>query len=474
MAGIGFTLNKLARQDNLSGTVRAYLHAALIATGPWLLTITAIGSTVLLCETVASKSELEAFSLILIYNFGFSMIISSPICMITTRFLADEIYRSKLHRVPGLLVGSLCVNLLLSAPIAYGIYLGFSNLPTTMACCAAVNYLSISSIWLVAVFLSALRDYSYITRAFAIGLLSGTLVGSALVSTFGGVGLLLGFNVGILTILFLLLGQVFTEYPYPITELFAFKNHFRAYWELAVGALIYNVACWVDKWVMWGAPEAVSTHGLVTYPYYDNAMFLAYLTTIPSLAAFVFKMETEFFEVYTAYYKGITSHTPLEGIKKKLEHMIEVLIANGRNHLLIHGSIVLFTILLAPKLFGWLGVNFLQLSMFRFGVLGAFFHIGALFAQTILAYLDARRLLLLMQCLFLVSNLLFTLLTRELGFSAYGLGYALSTMLTFSVSAAILMHYIKDLNYHTFVTTNTSVVKPPSPSEDVEVAGDTH
>ena len=42
MAGIGFELRKLSRQETLSSVVRAGSHAAVIAAGPWLFTIASL------------------------------------------------------------------------------------------------------------------------------------------------------------------------------------------------------------------------------------------------------------------------------------------------------------------------------------------------------------------------------------------------------------------------------------------------
>lgn len=458
MAGIGFTLNKLSQQDNLSGTVLAYIHSAFIATGPWLLTVLAIGSSVILGEQFASKEALETFRLILIYNFSLSMVVSAPICMIATRYLADEIHRQELGNVPGLLVGTLLVNVALQAPIAFTFYLGGTTLNTFVAVNAAINFLAIGTIWLVAVFLSALKEYSTITRAFALGLFSGTAAGLLLSANTGGHGILIGFNLGILTILFLLLGQVLAEYPFAIKQPFAFLGHFRKYWELALGGWVYNIACWIDKWMLWTAPEAErSVSGMWSYPNYDSAMFLAYLTTVPAIAGFVFNIETAFYERYIHYYQAIQKHATLQQIRVNLASMIRVIGISGRNHILLQGALATVAILMAPNLLGALKINYLQLGIFRYGVLGAFFHITALFGMILLSYFDSRRTVLKLQFLFLVSNTALTWWTMKLGFPYYGLGYTMATIITFAATAGCLFRYVRYLTYHTFISTNTSV-----------------
>ena len=43
MAGVGFALRRLARQDTLTSGLRAYAHAAAVSSGPWLFTILSLG-----------------------------------------------------------------------------------------------------------------------------------------------------------------------------------------------------------------------------------------------------------------------------------------------------------------------------------------------------------------------------------------------------------------------------------------------
>ena len=74
---------------------------------------------------------------------------------------------------------------------------------------------------------------------------------------------------------------------------------------------------WVDKWLMWFAPERVvaSAAWLVSYPDYDSAFFLASLTIVPSMAVFVVNVETRFFDRYHQFYREIGAHATLARIR---------------------------------------------------------------------------------------------------------------------------------------------------------------
>ena len=100
-----------------------------------------------------------------------------------------------------------------------------------------------------------MKDYRSITFAFFFGMGAGAGASLVLAEDFGGFGILTGFNFGLGLIFFALVAKVFAEYPYKIVNAFGFLGHFRKYWDLALAGLVYNLAIWVDKWVMWCAPE---------------------------------------------------------------------------------------------------------------------------------------------------------------------------------------------------------------------------
>ena len=99
----------------------------------------------------------------------------------------------------------------------------------------------------------------------------------------------------------------------------------------------------------------------------------------------------------------------------------------------------------------------MQLSMFRIGVLGAFFHVLVLAMMIVLSYFDMRRLTLYVQLVFLSSNALFSFCSLKLGFQFYGYGYFLATILTFAVTFVVMSRVLGRLPYQTFVLSNSSI-----------------
>jgi polysaccharide biosynthesis protein PelG len=469
MAGIGFVLRKLYRQDNLSGLFRAYLHSAFASTGPWLFTVLALGTIATLGNGMVGTGVLFDFRVVLIYNFSFSLVVSGPIFMIATRYMADAIYRRDATPAPGLLLGSLALLWGLGMMIAAPFYFLYADLTPAMAISALVNFLLLSGMWLVSIFISALKNYQLITRSFFCGMLVAVIACTLLAKPYGAVGLLNGFSMGVATIMGLLLAVMLVEYPYPIKQPFAFLGYFRKYWEIALAGLVYNMAVWVDKWIMWFAPEATRTaSGLVIYPAYDSAMFFAYLTTVPSMAMFLFSIETHFFEHYMRYYRDIQNKASFAKIRRNHHAVARSIFGSAKNFFLLQGSIAFLGMLMAPEIIAALNGNYLQIGMLRYGLIGSLFHVLTLFLLVLLSYFDSRRLSLLIQLVFLLTNALFTWASMQGGFQYYGYGYFLSSFLTFIIAAMLTTQYVMRLPYHTFITTNASIRQQGQPVKIVK------
>ena len=458
MAGIGFVLRKLYRQDNLSGLVGACLHSAFASAGPWLFTVLALGAIALIGKELVGVNVLFDFRVILIYNFSFSLVVSGPIFMIVTRWLSDSIYKRDVAGAPGALFGALIMLWAIELALAVPFYFFYANIDAVMAVSAVVNFLLLSAVWLVGIFISALRNYKLITRSFLIGMIVAVLASMTLAKPYGAAGIINGFSLGLSITVAMLLGNMLAEYPYPIRKPFAFIPYFRTYWQIGLSGLVYNAAIWIDKWLMWFAPEATKmSNGLLIYPYYDSTMFIAYLTTVPAMAMFLFNTETHFFEHYTRYYRDIEQKASFTKIQKNHLALMRSIFGSAGHFFILQGSIAFLGTLLAPEIIGFIKGNYQQVGMLRFGLLGAFFQILTLFLLVLLTYFDNRKACLIIQLVFLVSNAAFTWISIDAGFAYYGLGYFLASFFTFLFASIVMTRYVAKLPYHTFITSNASV-----------------
>lgn len=458
MAGIGFVLRRLTRQDDLSGMVRGYFYSALVSSGPFLVTVIAMGALNIVADQALGIEAVETFRIVTIYNFSLSLLTTGPLLLVVTRYLADRIYEQKVEEAPGMLVGALIVSFVLQYPLVLFLYFGVTEMTAFERLAAVLHFFLVSGIWLVSVFLSALKDYRAIGMAFTGGMAVGFGGGWLMMERFGAAGLLLGFSIGLACIFFALTLKVMLEYPYGVRRPFAYLSYFRKYWDLALFGFAYNAAIWIDKLVLWSAPDATTAAiGLVSNPAYDSAMFLAHITTVPVLAIFVVNIETDFFERYQKFYRDIQRHATLGDIRRNQRGIIQVLASAGRNILILQCIICSLAILASPVLLGLLRVDMLQLGIFRLGVLGSLFQILFVFLTIVLAYFDLRRRLMQLSIIYLLLNFGFSWLSLQGGFAWYGYGFFLASFVAFLLALATCAYEISRLPYLTFVKNNSSV-----------------
>ncbi|MFA6915107.1 MAG: exopolysaccharide Pel transporter PelG [Parachlamydiales bacterium] len=458
MAGIGFVLRKLMKKRELSTVALAYFHATLASCGPWLFTVAALGSFFLIFKDWTYIKAVEDFRAVILYNFSFSLVISGPIVATSTRYLADLIYLKRLEDAPGLLLGSLIMLFAVSFPIVAIFYLFYVKISIWLALNAIANFMIVTGIWLLSVYISAVKYYKSVTFSFLAGMIIAVIAAISLGSYFSSSGMLAGFNVGLGFILAILCALVFAEYPKKSQNLFKYLKYFKKYWELPLSGLFYNLAIWVDKWIMWFAPEAETlNNGLIMYPDYDTAMFGAYLTIIPGLAMFLLSLETAFFEKYVMYFRSIQEHKNLRQIRSNFDGIIDTVINIGKNIFLLQICICVATLFSAPYLFNLVGLSYAKLGIFRFGVLGATFQIFFIFFSILLSYFDYRKGVLFITFMFFFTNACFTLVTLTMGFPYYGLGYFASTLVSFLLASFVFERHLQNLPYHTFLSTNPSV-----------------
>jgi uncharacterized membrane protein len=455
MAGIGFVLRKLASRDDFLGITRAFIHASIVAAGPWLMTVISLGLIYFFTEKILAFEEGITFRTVMIYNFSFSLVLSAPVYMVTTRFVSDQLFIKEVHNLPGIVICSIVLMLAYLLPISILFYFGFTALPSTLAIQAVINFLLLSFLWMAMLFFSAVKNYQSLTLTFFLGILLATAATIFLAFPFGTFGMLMGFNIGSAFIVFSLIGVVFAEYPYRYRTPAHYFSYYRRYWDLGLAGIFYNAGIWVDKWIMWFAPDSeISPLGLRTFPTYDTAMFVAFLTVIPVMALFVFSMETNFYDTYVDYFRNLRENAPFHILEQKQKNILNKILENARNFVVLQGSISLMFILLAPTLFQILGMDYLELGIFRLGVLGAFFNAMSLFILIFLSYFDSRENYLRLSALLFFSNLLFSLVSKQLGFVFYGYGYFFAMAFTFLISAIILLNYTRSLSYNIFITNN--------------------
>lgn len=462
MAGVGFELRRLYRTESISALVAAVGHAAVIAAGPWIFTIISLAIITITVQPVIGFERLSSFRIIVIYSFATSLVTAAPVTIVATRLLADCLWLKKFAEVRGLLVGGYMLSLVFVVPVTALLAFHFA-MPARLGLALVAMSSMVSLIWVGLSFAGAVRDYVGVTISFLTGLLLAVVASvAAAVAGLGAGGMAWGFLAGLTVIFFGLSERILTTFREPITDPFAgflaLLGGMSRLRHLVIGALAGASAVWIDKWVFWFSPvgERVSS-GLVHAPLYDSAMFIASLTIIPSLASFIIKLETRFFEAYQHYYGTIQGHgtyAEIETARRDIERstLDELVLIT-----VLQAGLCAVLLLLAPAIVDVLNLQFRQIAVMRYGALGAVFQFVLIAATSILVYFDRRRVFLGLQLLFLVLNFGLSLVTIALGEDYYGVGYFLACLITSYVAYRAATRTFADLNYLTFIGNNPSI-----------------
>ena len=455
MAGIGFVLKKLSIQKNLSGIFRAFIYSTFISSGPWLFSIIALAIILALGNRILSVDGIRTFQIIVIYNFSFSFIVYGVLSLVMTRFISDSIYKSELYNIIGMMFSSLCTLYIIAVPFNYLFYF-YTGIPTDIAVSATINFMILLGIWHISTFLSTLKSYKSISFAFFIGMFFAIFSAFTLGYKYSVLGFINGFTLGLCLILAVLFSFVFYEYPFKIEKPMHFFKAFKVYWPLAVSGAAYNIAIWVDKWIMWFSPDGVQSNlgGLRYDTNYSTAVFLGYLTIIPALGYFLFATETSFYEKILDFYKSLSEKATYEEIKTFHTNLINSFFIGMIDFTVLQGTIATIVVLTAHKILALIGVPMTQLGIFRYSVLSAFFILFVNYFVIVLYYFDDIKRAMFINLFFLVTNFIFTAYSVKLGFKFYGTGLFISSILTFVFAGILTFDYIKNLPFHTFITKN--------------------
>lgn len=473
MAGIGFEVSKLARQESITSVLSAGGHAAIIAAGPWLFTILSLATISISVEQLIGLEALGTFRAVIIYAFAISLVTTAPVSIVATRLVADALWQRAPERIRALLFATFVIA---AGCAAAGVLLltAMLGLPLRLAAVLGASTLTVALIWVALGFCGAVRDYRTVTAAFAIGLVISVGVAIAAAAVLeDAAAMVVGFTAGLVVTWLGLTLRVMATFPHAVTAgiagaapgatglpaaFAALRRGLVSYGDLALGALAGTAAVWVDKWVFWSSPVGETVKGgLVHAPLYDSAMFIASLVIIPSLASFVFRLETDFFERYQQYYGSIKNHGTLSEIERARKRLsadsLDTLV------LITVSQIGLCAVLImtAPLLVSALNLQFGQIAILRFGALAAIFQFIFIATTSFILFFDRRRLYLALQLLFFSSNLCFSLLTVAMGRDYYGLGYFVACFVSSLAAYVMATATFERLNFLTFIGNNPSV-----------------
>ncbi len=452
MAGIGFELRRMIdERQGFVAKVRAYGCAALIASGPWLMTILTLTLLNVAGPYLGGTEGYSLFRGLVTYAFAFSLILQGVVQMAVTRWVADALYGKRYMDVLPAFAACLVVTGAVHAVIgtAFCVWAGFAP---RLALLAVSLFTIIGMTWIALVWLSLARQFDDVLRAYVYGTLVA-MVGVLLVFLSQGTEpILAAYAAGQAFTLVLLLRTILRGMETGGKRDYRVFRSLVSFPVLAGVGLAYNAAIWVDKMIFWFA-DGIGPHPLVRYhPLYDTCSFLAYLTVVPALAVNLVQLETSFYEKYRAYYGAILAGSPLAVIEKNRRRMFESLQEGVVRLLRLQGAITAAVVIFAPLIVSGLELPEIAVRLFRLTCLGAGFHVLLLICILMQMYFDLRAQALATSAAFLVLNGALAWWSVNRGIETYGVGYAVASFLSLLLGFVLLHRSIERLDYHTFTS----------------------
>lgn len=454
MAGIGFELRRILSRDSYTATLQAYIYAGLISSGPWVLSILSVLLIGMLSiGVIAPEVLIVQFLVSVTYLMAASLTLTGGLQLIFTRFVSDRLFEDLEDIILPNLMGLLAINTIFFGLLGIGIAVWlFDGTNWYYRSLMVANFVTLCDLWLVVIFLSGMKAYNRILGIMAIGY--ALMVAAAhLLGGSGLNGLLTAFLFGHCVLLFAFLTEIVRDFPAPRFQEFGFLNRRKIYPSLFATGLLYYAGIWADKLLFWYNPDT-SEHvigPLRASTIYDIPIFLAYLTIMPGMAVFLVRIETDFAETYDKFYSAVRNGEALDHIYF-LKDQMTLSIRQGILEIFkVQGLTVMLGFLWAPNVLDLIGISQVYVPLLYVDMVGVSVQVVLMAALNVFFYLDRRDTVLIVAAIFLVSNIVLTLVTQALGPVFFGYGFVGASVISTFAALVFLNRIVGALEYETFM-----------------------
>lgn len=464
MAGIGFELKQILKEKSLVAVLKTFGYSAVLSSGPWVISmiiILGIGlSNIYLFHTKDPTETMLKASVTYVSALALSSVYTGFFQLPFTRFVADRIYEKRHYLILPNFIGTTLLTIaggfVIALPLAIFLFDTQSNLFVLLY---TIMFIVLSCVWVANILAASLKLYKQVIIFYLLGY---TLVYACAywLRDYGLEGLLVSFIIGNSLLFILLFMGIIYYYPsyneknQRFIRFDVFQQTFgKFYWKLGFSGMFYNIAIWVDKVIFWFTPVVgyMVIDKLHASMVYDFPIFLAYLSIIPGMAIFFFRLEVDFAKSYEKFYRAINKHGTLKQIKYHKQKMITAVTKSIQEILFIQGMFNVLLFLSAERLFEIFALPKLYLPLFYIDVIGVQLQLGFMAILAYLYYLDRQKEALLYTLAFVLLNALLTWISIQLGPYFYGYGYSVTLLILFVSSIYTLNKILQELDYKTFM-----------------------
>ncbi|MGL5089307.1 MAG: exopolysaccharide Pel transporter PelG [Cetobacterium sp.] len=464
MAGIGFELRKMFSDENTTfENIKAVGYSTIVSVGPWILTTIVLNIFHIIGKIyIPNPEEKQILMAAIVYSFIFSQVFNSPWQYIITRYISDCIYSKNQNEIKGAFTGITKLIFLISF-LAGSIFMRNSDVPKYFSYTAILLFSILSVSWMAMNFVSILKSYSFVIKAYVMGNTVSLILGYLFMKypfikefkEYPSYGILLAYTLGALITFTSISLQLMSSFKGESSSEFKFLRYLKGYSILMVSGVLFITGTWSHVFINWIFGKSFKIGGVfIVSPDYEFAIFFSFLIIIPTLIYFTIFMETKFFPVYKKYYYYINYNGKLEQSEKMREKMIKILKGEIFYIMELQLLISLSFILISKNLFEYFRINLSILDMFRILVFGAYSSVFVTVLLTILLYFDAKKEVLIVSIVYFTSNTILSGYFIKFGNNYNGLGFFLGSFISLLVADNLLNKVLENLNYLTFYNQN--------------------
>lgn len=458
MAGIGFELKKLFKKEGVFSTIFAGIYATAVTVGPTIIVILALNIMYMLPPYIGiSYHDKEVLSSTILYVFIFALILASPINIILSRYVADEIYREDYDSIfSAVETGSVLIAVfvaLMGVPFGFAMYF-VGNLPLYYIFMAYVFFAALSFTFYYMTFITVLKEYRKITYSFLGSLTIGVLVVLLEVYIFGISivdAILFGLMLSFLLIAMLLLTFIkksFVRHNHNSREIFSYIK--KGWWLIFANAL-YIWGLYIHNFVFWFRSEyqVVVANVFISAPTYDVATYLAMLSNISILVIFVVNVETKFHTAYKAYCESVIGASGKD-IRRAKQKMIETLRRETIYIVQIQAIVNIIIFIAAMAIFPKVGIGGVIMSMYPVLSIGYMLLYLVQCMMIYLFYLDDQRGAPMVGIAFFLGTFFGSLFAVKLSAPLAGLGVVIGGACGFTTAFFRIRYKLMHLDQHIY------------------------
>jgi uncharacterized membrane protein len=418
------------------------------AVGPWFITVFWLLLMGLIVYLTTGKSP-TLFYLMITYTTGLSLIISSPVYTLLSRFLADEIFSRRTDSIFNALIASSIIMGLISISISSIIIFSFSSVPANQKISFIILTTLLSLLWCIVSVINSLDKDRLTFWLFLAG--AGVSISLLLLTGTTDVqGLTLIFIAGIT--IPLAGGYAFIMKLYlrrSATMDWGFLKRPDAY-KTGLSFFLVNLGFWIDKPIFWYSKSAGrSIDPLFRYsPQYDFPFFVA--ISLMMIASFiVYKgIKKEIRNLFRSFIFKLINNFPFRELSLEKLNLVQSVKDIILRILLVHGGVVmvvLFFVSIAVIPLPWTNP-----FVFHYLMIGTIFFALWFFCILLMQYLDDYNSILRLALIFLILNIVCTVASIRLGWECYGLGFMVSCIVTSLLSLIVLNSKLGRLEHGVF------------------------